>query len=271
MSDSNHRYSRQSFLGKDSQGAIENTKIAVVGLGGGGSHIAQQLGHIGFLDYVLFDPQAIEQSNLNRMVGATQADVDAKELKVKISQKTVLSIQPTATVKAVNENWQKHPELLRDRDIIFGCVDSFKDRSELEASARRHLIPYVDLGMDVFQKGNEPPRMVGQVILSLPDDLCLRCLGFITEEKLALEASKYGVAGFRPQVVWPNGILASAAVGIAIDLITGWTKRENSLVYLSFDGNYLTLTPHVRLEHELPEICPHFPSNLVGEPRFKML
>jgi hypothetical protein len=28
-------------------------------------------------------------------------------------------------------------------------------------------------------------------------------------------------AGGRPQVVWPNGVLASAALGIAFDLVTG--------------------------------------------------
>lgn len=62
---------------------------------------------------------------------------------------------------------------MRRCDLIFGCVDSFAERAELEASCRRYLIPYLDIGMDVHQAGDEPPVMGGQVILSMPDGPCM--------------------------------------------------------------------------------------------------
>lgn len=34
--------------------------------------------------------------------------------------------------------------------------------------------------------------------------------------RLELEAQTYHAAGARPQVVWPNGVLASTAVGLVI-------------------------------------------------------
>jgi tRNA A37 threonylcarbamoyladenosine dehydratase len=37
------RYSRQSFLGPDAEARIPRCTVGVVGLGGGGSHIVQQL------------------------------------------------------------------------------------------------------------------------------------------------------------------------------------------------------------------------------------
>jgi len=40
-------FSRQNFLGPRAQDILVNTRAAIVGLGGGGSHIAQQLAHIG--------------------------------------------------------------------------------------------------------------------------------------------------------------------------------------------------------------------------------
>lgn len=49
------RYSRQSFLGKHAETLIRTCVVGVVGLGGGGSHITQQLVHIGFLHYVLYE------------------------------------------------------------------------------------------------------------------------------------------------------------------------------------------------------------------------
>jgi hypothetical protein len=266
------RYSRQSFLGERSQEIIQEAVIGVIGLGGGGSHIVQQLGHVGFLNYILFDPQNVDNSNLNRMVSATEADVENGVLKTAIAQRAILGLQPKAKIQAVTKRWQENPELLRGCDIIFGCVDTFQERDELETCARRYLIPYIDIGMDVFQslKG-QPPRMVGQVILSMPGNPCMKCFGFIDQAKLAIEASKYGAAGHRPQVVWSNGILASSAVGIAIDILTGWNTVRNRLIYLSYDGNQLTLTPHVRLNQKLPEVCEHYPSVLVGDPVFKKL
>lgn len=79
---------------------------------------------------------------------------------------------------------------------------------------------YIDIGMDVH--GDERPVIGGQIILSSPCGPCMTCMGFLTAEKLAAEAARYGSAGGRPQVVWPNGALASTAVGLAVDLVTGW-------------------------------------------------
>jgi molybdopterin-synthase adenylyltransferase len=264
---SKDRYSRQSFLGANSQECIEQVTVGIVGLGGGGSHIVQQLAHVGFLNFIIFDPQKIDQSNLNRMVGATQADVAAGSLKIDIAQKIIGSIQPNASMVAVADRWQKFPKLLRQCDIIFGCVDTYKERAELEASARRYFIPYIDIGMDVFQVEDEPPRMAGQVILSMPNSLCLRCFGFITDDKLGQEASKYGAVGGRPQVIWPNGMLASAAVGIAVDLVTGWTNQDTpDQTYLSLDGNDLTFKSHPCLDYDLPKECIHYPISQAGDP-----
>jgi len=64
--------------------------------------------------------------------------------------------------------WQDHPEPLRACDLIFGCVDGFAERRELEARALRYLIPLVDIDMDVHCVENQPPRMAGQVIVSMP-------------------------------------------------------------------------------------------------------
>jgi hypothetical protein len=46
-------------------------------------------------------------------------------------------------------------------DVIMGAVDDFKEREQLERFARKHLIPYIDIGMDVHdlgKKGQPGPR-----------------------------------------------------------------------------------------------------------------
>lgn len=95
------------------------------------------------------------------------------------------------------------------------------------------------------------------------------CLGFLTEEKLAREAAKYGAAGINPQVVWANGVVASTAVGIGVDIVTGWTTAQKNTVYLMYEGNSGVVRPHPRLKQlDGWNGCSHYPNHLVGDPQF---
>lgn len=261
------RLARQSFLGPSAATTLNDARIAVVGLGGGGSHLVQQLAHVGVGHMRLFDEDAVERSNLNRLVGAGFADAVARTPKTVVATRTVLAVTPTTEVLPTPRPWQGAPDRLRECDLVFGAVDSFAARRELEVLCRRYGIPYIDVGMDVHQVKGEPPRMGGQVILSLPEGPCMHCLGFLSEARLAEEAAHYGAAGPRPQVVWPNGVLASTAVGIAIDVLTGWTRRAPDTVYLSYDGNTGELRNHVRLRFLPQARCAHYPRGSMGDPR----
>ncbi len=266
-----NRFSRQSFLGKNAQKIFEETKVAVVGLGGGGSHIVQQLAHLGFGNFLLFDSQKIDKSNLNRLIGATEKDVIKKELKVNIAKKTILVLRPKASIETFTSRWQNDTEKLKTADIIFGCIDNFAQRRDLEALARRHLIPYIDIGMDVQIVPAQDPRMVGQVILSMPIFPCMNCMQFLNERSLAQEASRYGSAGQNPQVVWVNGVLASTAVGIAVSLLTDWNSIDNrNYIYISLDGNKNTLTKHPRTPY-IPNVCSHYKIEQIGDPVYTPL
>jgi len=265
------RYSRQSFLGVDAQERIRACVVGIVGLGGGGSHLVQQLAHLGFLHYVLYDPDRVEDTNLNRLVGATEADAALQRPKIKVARRMIYGLQPVAHVHAYASRWQDHPHPLRGCDIVFGCVDGLAERQQLENSARRYLIPYIDIGLDIHKREDGPPIMAGQVVLSMPGDLCFSCMGFLNETNLAAEAALYGDAGIRPQIVWANGVLASSAVGIALELLTGWSGSRRGPVYLQYTGNDGAVKPHVRMQFLPTEPCSHFPSDRVGDPVFRPL
>jgi hypothetical protein len=93
----------------------------------------------------------------------------------------------------------------------------------------------------------------------------MRCMGFITEERIAREAERYGAAGNRPQVVWPNGVLASTAVGIAMSLLTPW-NRLPPVPFIEYDGNRNELKPSSVLAVVRGRACPHYPPHEVGDP-----
>jgi hypothetical protein len=262
---SSERYSRQSFLGEHADRDIATCVVGVVGLGGGGSHVVQELAHIGFQRYVLYDPQDIDESNLNRLVGGTEDDVRAQRPKVDIASRVIRGLQPNARIDRHQARWQQEPAALRSCDLVFGCVDGFAERRELETTLRRYLVPLIDIGLAVHRVDPQPPQMSGQVILSLPGGPCLKCMGFLTDDVLAAEAAEYGGAGPRPQVVWANGVLASTAVGVAVDLVTGWTEGLSLPVYLLYNANDGTVRPHPRLPY-VPRTCAHHELAHVGDP-----
>ena len=73
------------------------------------------------------------------------------------------------------------------------------------------------------------------------------------------------------QVVWSNGVIASTAVGIAVDVLTDWTRSFHGPIYLHYNGNDGTVTKHPRLVHYIGGDCPHFPVDQIGDPVFKQL
>lgn len=262
------RLDRQSFLGPDSDRILDAATLGLVGLGGGGSHLAQQAAHMGIGGYVNADPQTIEDTNTNRLIGGTLADVAKGMLKVDIAEGLIRGLVPKARIVSAPKDWRDYADDLKRCDVIVGAVDGFQERAELERFARKHLIPYLDIGMDVHELGPRNFLVSGQVILSLPSGPCLRCCGLITDERLAEEARRYGAAGHRPQVVWANGVLASTAMGLITQLLTSWCADPSGFVFLDYDGNKGTVTRNPRMELLKDRVCPHHPPDDVGDPLF---
>ncbi len=229
--------------------------------------MVQQLAYTGVGHFLLYDGDEVETSNLNRLIGASLEDAHLKTPKVTVAERCIRSVSPEAKVWTHQGHWQTAAESIREADLIVSCLDSYAARQDLEVTARRYLIPLVDIGMDVHLV-HEKPHVVGQIILSVPPGPCLKCLGFLNEENLQREAEQYGAAGGRPQVVWANGVLASVAVGIVVDLLTGWNGVNPKGEYLHFDGNTNRLWRSPRLEYAA-ELCPHFAEDSVGDPVFE--
>lgn len=263
----NERTIRQSFLGEKSDYIFTTSPIAILGLCGGGSHIAQQLAHIGFENLIIVDFDIVEEPNLNRMIGSCPQDVVDRSRKIDVIENLIKYINPKAKVTKLSGKWQEHSHVLRNCTAIMGCLDSFIARDELERFCRRFLIPYIDIGMDVH-KSDTGFYISGQVITSLPESLCMRCLGYITEERLAKENNDYGNAGGNPQVIWPNGVLASIAVGQLVKLLTPWNSELILSSMIDYDGNKqhsMDSPKALALENQ---VCTHYSNNDLGDPFF---
>lgn len=263
-------FSRQeSFLGPESSEILSRIKVGIVGLGGGGSHVVQQLAHIGVKRYTICDPDKVENSNLNRLVGATVNDVRHKHLKTRAATRVIKSLVSDAQINVVDKKWSSGLAYLTDCSVIFGCVDTLKVRDELERFCRRNLIPYIDIGMVVRKNDDGFFRISGQVALSISESSCLRCMGILNEEDIKEEAQSYGDAGGQPQVVWSNGLLASSAVGIFMSLICPWSSEPANILY-EYSGNEHTLISSLKCKYINKSKCPHYTCADIGNPFFNL-
>lgn len=259
-------YDRQSFLGVNAQQVFSEACIGLIGYSGGGSHIGQQLGHVGIGKFIVVDPKTIKATHLPRFVGGEKEDVQVSRLKVDIAEREIKKGNPKAVIKKFQKNWVDVSGVLLECDIIFGAVDSYLERIKLEQFCRRNMIPFIDIGMDVKKLSDGKHLISGQVIQSLPGGHCINCCGFITSDMLRRETEAYGNAGEAPQVIWANGVLASTAVGWGISLLSPWQSDPKLFRWLCYDGNTGELKNHPLISEVMKTPCTHYPIVEVGGP-----
>jgi hypothetical protein len=67
-------------------------------------------------------------------------------------------------------------------------------------------------------------------------------------------------------LVWANGILVSAAIGIFVQLVSPWHPQHRATEFLEYDGNAHTVSRSSRLAHVTAGQCRHFAKTDVGDP-----
>ena len=216
------RFTRQiPLLGPDAQAAIGALRVALVGVGGTGSHVALALAYLGFRDLVVLDDDHVETTNLNRLVTADQADLQTA--KTVVARRRVRAIDPRINVRALPglTPTGTHPEL-NDVDLIIGCVDNDGPRHRLNQISIDTRTPLLDIATGVDDRA-DPVALGGRVSLVLPGEACLTCQGELDsaeisrwakpERERALDrAHGYGTGTANPSVVYLNALAVNAAL-----------------------------------------------------------
>jgi hypothetical protein len=218
----------------DGQRTLVHARVAVVGLGGGGSHVAQQLAHLGVGELILVDADRAALTDRHRLVGLTRLDVWRRCWKTRVIRRAVRRIGMGTRCEIIAERIPGPAALaaLKRADVIVGCVDNLHARADLQELSWRFLIPYVDVGVNIRaidQPEPQGPRVTigGNVLTVIPGGFCMWCCGFLSKEKLAAELrgpdrSYFENRGGEAQVVSLNGLVASQAVTEVLQLLSGF-------------------------------------------------
>jgi len=240
-------YSRQVLaLSIEGQRKIKQVTVGVVGVGGTGSHVVQQLAHLGVSKFILVDADLIEESNRSRVVGSQSADAMGARPKVTVMKRLVKGINRDAQVLCVEKMIEDMEAIsvLRSADIVFCCTDDLASRGILNAFAYQYLIPVIDMGVQVQpDKQGAIRRVSGRITVLLPDGACLRCLGILDPEKVTAEIEDVQRLSYlgaeeapSPAVISLNGVVASLAVTEFLQLVTDFARRQGERVYWLYDG-----------------------------------
>lgn len=239
------RHDRQvRMLGKAATATIRKLKIAVVGLSGLGSHAAQQLAHLGARRFILIDPEAVDETNLNRLVGARPTDVGRP--KVEVMADLIKGVSTSAEVLPIAADLRTRAALdaLKDADLVFGCIDNDGARLVLNELCLAYRIPFIDCGVEATVDDGALQEAGGRVNFILPEGPCLHCMGQLdlNEARVALsseeerrQAKKLGyIKGDdepSPAVISLNGTVVSIAITELLLLLSGVRRPAPFLVY----------------------------------------
>lgn len=231
------RYDRNiRFLGKEGQAQLAAAHVAIVGIGGLGTHVVQQLALLGTGRLTLIDPEELDFANFNRYVGVRHDDPVPGTSKVWIGERLAKEINPQIQVTQVPSSLvsQDAFDAVIASDYVFGCLDREGARLILNELCAAYSRPYFDLASDILP--GSPPIYGGRVCIAWDGQGCLVCYDEldIAEAQTDLMSPQeakdrediYGVprealdrAG--PSVVSINGVVASLAVTEFMLVISG--------------------------------------------------
>jgi hypothetical protein len=162
-------------FGADGQRAIQALRVAIVGLGGTGSLVAQQLAHLGVWRYLLIDADTLDESSLNRVVGTLRSDIGKP--KVAVAARMIGRLVKGAHIIAIQGDVLDRDvgNMLTDVDFIFCCTDSHGSRFFINQLVYQYFIPCIDMGVVITAQEEKVFHFGGRVQMLAPGLGCLVC------------------------------------------------------------------------------------------------
>lgn len=246
------------FLGEAGQAQLAGARVAVVGLGGVGSMVLQDLARMGVGHLLLIDTDRFEETNLSRVVTAVFDDISNKPLKTELAARYARQVNPKVQCELLDDDvaYEDVADKLIDCDFVFLCADTMRARLVVNAVVNQHFVPAVQVGSKILlgPEGGKLEQLYSVVRHMRPGCGCLVCNGLISGYRLAIEeksvedwrAQNYGTETPNPSVITLNGIGASRAThDFLMDFVGTDVNRPSAGYYMYdvFKGTWLKTNP----------------------------
>jgi len=261
------RFERQvRAFGIAGQETLQRIKVGVIGVGGTGSLVVEQLARAGLQDLIIVDHDEIEDSNISRLYGTVPSDIGKSKVNVISRHALRLGV---SHVQAVSDSAIRQDVLLklRDRDVVFSCVDNDRTRAILNRFAYQYLIPLIEIGTRLDGRGGEICAAAGRVVIAGAGLACLRCSHHLNSERIraeslpeseriALQKEGYviGIDEAVPSLVSLNTVVAGLGVTAVLNMFLNLTGGRQPVSQL-YDGTTGTVFVATDIHEEGCDVC----------------
>ena len=140
----NYFFRTELMLGKNSMIKLKNAKIAIFGLGGVGSFVAEAIIRSGVENIDIFDGDVVDETNINRQLIATSSTIGLP--KVKIMKQRMLDINPNANISDHRCFFCKDNEKdydFKKYDYIIDAIDTITSKILIIKKAKSCGVPAI--------------------------------------------------------------------------------------------------------------------------------
>jgi molybdopterin/thiamine biosynthesis adenylyltransferase len=240
-------------FGNELQSLLAQLRIGIVGAGGTGSAVCEQLTRLGVGEIIIADGQALDASNVTRVYGSRLADQGRPKVHIQRDHVSRIGLDTVIHTLEKDITYRSVLEEFRFCDAVFGCTDDQWGRSLLTRLAIYYHVPVLDMGVKIDSTDGAIRSVQGRVTTLLAGVPCLFCRGRITAEgvraeSIALlnpaEAEQLRREGYAPEleeaapaVIPFTTAIASSAVCELLHRLTGFmgSERRSTEVLHLFD------------------------------------
>lgn len=121
---------------------LQQSRVAIIGCGGLGGYVIEELARIGIGHLHLFDPDTFSASNCNRQLNALESTMGLYKAEVACTR--VASIHPFCRARPFCADFRDVPEELGFAvDAVVDCLDDIQARHDLAALCNRLGLPLI--------------------------------------------------------------------------------------------------------------------------------
>jgi molybdopterin/thiamine biosynthesis adenylyltransferase len=235
------------------QPILKRLNVGVVGAGGTGSAVCEQLIRLGVGAITVVDDQVLDASNVSRVYGSSVGDRGAAKVAIAAALANRIGLGTTMHQVDRHLSFQSAARRLLDCDVVFGCTDDEWGRSILNRMALWYYLPVFDMGIQIDTQDGVIKSIQGRVTTLLPGGACLFCRRRISGDRVRAEAiaatDPAGAERLRregylvgadepaPAVITFTTAVATGAVSELLHRLTGYqgSDRKSTEVLFLFD------------------------------------
>lgn len=226
-------------FGAAGQYTLAQLRVGVVGAGGTGSAVIEQLIRLGVRSIISIDDDAITTTNVSRVYGSSVSDDGRLKVQVAEDNAARIGLGTAFTAHEGRIDKREQLELLRHCDVVFGCTDDHTGRFYLSSLSFYYLLPIIDMGVTIDAPEEHIRSIMGRVTYVGPGEPCLVCRGIVDpeqmreegyeseeRERLAGEGYAWGLGNPDPSVVAYTTMVASWSVADLLERLFGFGAED---------------------------------------------